>query len=229
MGYNTPIDYDTGWIRAEIDRIWRVVNELAAPTSGQIHDQLAKLTTLVNDLATAIENVSASGATWKGPVDTTGTVKADGGMNSVDVYNRLVTGSGSFRTVSANVLGQLGQTVSSQRYKQDIETAAIPRETLRQLRVVFFRYLAAPPFSAEDQPLLLGLIAEEVHELGLTWLVVYNDDGEPEALVDFALPYLGLLLAQYDAEDVESLQQENVVLRSDLAALSARVAALEDA
>lgn len=145
-----------------------------------------------------------------------------GGINSVDVYNRLVTGSGSFRSTSANILGQLGQTVSSRRYKQDIEAAVIPRETLRALRLVFFRYTASVPFSQEQQPTLLGLIAEEVHDLGLTWLVIYNDAGQPEALVDFALPYLGLMLAQHNADDLDELREQNAALERRLQALEER-------
>ena len=145
-----------------------------------------------------------------------------GGINSVDVYNRLVTGSGSFRSTSANILGQLGQTVSSRRYKQDIEAAVIPRETLRALRLVFFRYTASVPFSQEQQPTLLGLIAEEVHALGLTWLVIYSDAGQPEALVDFALPYLGLMLAQLNADDLDELREQNADIERRLQALEAR-------
>jgi hypothetical protein len=136
-----------------------------------------------------------------------------GGINSVDVYNRLVTGSGSFRTTSTNILGQMGQTVSSQRFKQDIVDADVPRETLRKLRLVFFRYTAAVPFDQDQQPLLLGLIAEEVHDLGLTWLVVYDDEQRPEALVDFALPFLGLLLAQSNADEIEALRSEIAELK----------------
>jgi len=149
-----------------------------------------------------------------------------GGINSVDVYNRLVTGSGSFRATSTNILGQMGQTVSSRRYKQDIQPAAIDRKTLRALRLVFFRYIADVPFDQEQQPRLLGLIAEEVHDLGLTWLVVYDPTGAPEALVEFALPYLGLMLAQYDAEDIDELRAENKALRHQIAGIQKQLKAL---
>lgn len=208
----------------DIDRIKWDVQQLQMPTGTQIFEAKAKLEQALDDIGTYVDAYLASGFTT-GSMHATGNVTVDGmttstgGLNSVDVFNRLVTGSGAFRTVSVNVLGAIGQTVSSMKYKQDITPAVIPRETLRALRLVFFRYIARAPFDQEQQPWLLGLIAEEVHALGLTWLVVYDDNGEPEALVDFALPFLGLLLAQYNADDIDELRSENDELRARLDAL----------
>jgi hypothetical protein len=184
-----------------LDRLSARVSELERPTGTQTAEAVQTLTDLVEGILEQDE-VNVSGNVTAGGMGT-----FTGGLNSVDVYSRLVTGSGSFRATSTNILGQMGQTVSSRRYKQDIETADVSREQLRALRVVFFRYLAHVPFDQDQQPLMLGLIAEEVHDLGLHWLVVYDDEGRPEALVDFALPFIGLLLAQYNAADIDSLRQ----------------------
>ena len=189
------------------------LREIEALDGTQIYNTVQDLRRLIEGVLTQTD-VNVSGNVTAG-----GMGIFPGGINSLDVYSRLVTGSGSFRSTSTNILGEMGQTVSSRRFKQDIETAVIPRETLRKLRLVFFRYIANIPFDQEQQPLMLGLIAEEVHDLGITWLVIYDGDGRPEALVDFALPFLGLLLAQYDADDIDDLRRENAELRNRLTAL----------
>lgn len=150
--------------------------------------------------------------------DPTGNVYA-AALNASDAYDRSVAGHGGFRTLNVAADGVIGGVTSSRRYKEDIESADIPRHILRGLRVVFYRYIANTDL---DEPLQLGLIAEEVHDLGLTWLVYYDDQGRPEGLAERALPALALLLAQ-DAEDrldaltrtVDDLQAEVLELRGE--------------
>lgn len=125
---------------------------------------------------------------------------------STNTYGNTVAGHGGFRTVSVALDGYMGGLTSSRRFKQDIGDALLSREVLRSLRVVFFRYIADVESAGAAAAVHLGLIAEEVHDLGLTWLVDY-EDGVPYALNDRFIPFVALLLAQ-DAEDrIDALER----------------------
>jgi hypothetical protein len=200
-GYVVPAADAMDELRQILQDARRRLRELEALDGSQIYNTVQDLRNLIDGLLEQVDG-NFTGTLTVGGLSTLDEI------NSLATYDRLVTGSGAFRTMSVNILGHIGQTVSSRRFKQDIQSADIPGETLRALRVVFFRYSAQMPFDQEQQPWLLGLIAEEVHELGLTWLVVYDEEGRPQALVDFALPYLGLLLAQYNAEEIDALRAE---------------------
>lgn len=208
-GYVVPASDALDQLRQILQDARARLRELEALDGSQIYNTVQDLRNLLDGLLAATEvNVTGNITSTAGNLSIAGTSNLAGDVDSLATYSRLVTGSGSFRAMSVNILGHVGQTVSSRRFKQDIETAGIPRETLRALRVVFFRYAAQVPFNQDQQPLLLGLIAEEVHDLGLTWLVDYDEEGHPQALVDFALPYLGLLLAQYNADEIDDLRAE---------------------
>jgi hypothetical protein len=114
------------------------------------------------------------------------------------VYSTAVTSS--FRVVyNGNGDGTMGYNLSSRRFKQDIESHTIDPSLLRQLRIVTFRYIAAVEKFGEDATVEVGLIAEEVHDLGLYWLVDYDEEGRPEGLKFDRLAVASLALAQ-DAE-----------------------------
>jgi hypothetical protein len=140
--------------------------------------------------------VTAGSVSAAGGVGSTGTGTFDTGVTSTGMYAQSVAGMGGFRTVSVALNGVTGGLTSSAKFKTDIVDAEIPLEALRKLRVVFYRYLAQVPFDQAREPINLGLIAEEVDALGLTWLVDYDDEGAPYALNERMLPYVGILLAQ---------------------------------
>jgi hypothetical protein len=81
---------------------------------------------------------------------------------------------------SANVLvasnGQFLRSTSSQRYKNTINDATHGLTELLTLRPVTYKG------NNDGDTVFGGLIAEEVHDAGLTEFVHYNDDGEPDAL-----------------------------------------------
>jgi hypothetical protein len=111
-----------------------------------------------------------------GNANIAGTVTATAGINSVGVYNTAVN-IGSFRTVSANVSGQLGNTVSSRRFKEQIEGAPDMQDGVMGLRVVTFVYIEDAEINGDQATVQLGLIAEEVDDLGLSFMIDYEDDG----------------------------------------------------
>jgi hypothetical protein len=172
-------------------------HDAAAINAGTL--DLARIPTITN---AKIDTVASSKVTgqWTGDIETPWSLKLTGaaGILAPAIYDQSVAGMGGWRSLNVAANGVFGGLTSSARFKQDIETADIPRATLRQLRVVCFRYIADVEHG-DDLP-QIGLIAEEVHELGLTWLVDYDADGAPYALNDRAFPFIALLLAQ-DAED----------------------------
>ncbi len=74
---------------------------------------------------------------------------------------------------------QFRRSTSSRRYKTSIEDTAIDLEKLRRLRVVKFQDRGQYEEMGDDAPWYVGLIAEEVDELGLTEFVSYQttEDG----------------------------------------------------
>lgn len=183
----------------ELDRVKSDIRQLQMPTGTQIFEATAKLEQALSDIGTYVDAYLVSGFTTgsmhaTGNVDVAGTVTATGGLSSTDVYNRLVTSSGSYRTVYVNTLGQLGQTVSSRQFKQDITDASIDPADVLAMRLVNYRYKAAVENMGDDAPLEVGVIAEEVEELGLSWLIDYDVDEQGNA-TPFGFKYERLALA----------------------------------
>lgn len=125
---------------------------------------------------------------------------AGGRFRVPSVYN--VTASGSANVV-VNSQGTLFRPSSSKRYKRDIEDFTpkpdildIRTTTWRDIRAVeeserahdYLAKIGQGPLPVEFQDAELeptrhfGAIAEEVHEMGLTELVEYDDFGRPDAL-----------------------------------------------
>jgi len=97
-------------------------------------------------------------------------------------------------------------SVSSRRYKDDVEDLEVDVDQVLALVPRKFRMKDEVKEHGDDAPVRVGFIAEEAHELGLTQWVSYNADGEPEAF-----DYPTFCVAQQAA----------------LVELNARVAALE--
>jgi hypothetical protein len=77
------------------------------------------------------------------------------------------------------VNGSIGYVPSSLRFKQDVAAMTIDEQAVLALQLVSFRYTAAIENLGDDAPTEVGLIAEQVHDLGMTWLVDYDDEGKP--------------------------------------------------
>jgi hypothetical protein len=114
--------------------------------------------------------------------------------------------SGTAVVVDAN--GQLGVTLSSARYKRDIETMASRSDGLLQLRPVTFVYkddgAAAPHY---------GLIAEEVATV-YPELVTRTATGEVQTVKYHELIPMLLNELQHEHHEVTILRQELAELRA---------------
>lgn len=100
------------------------------------------------------------------------------GVTSTGVYNNLVS-TGGYKVQYINVSGQMGYVPSSRRFKQDIVDAPDVKSAALAIQVVTFRYIQAVEELGDDAALEWGVIAEDIHALGLNWLVDYDEDGKP--------------------------------------------------
>jgi hypothetical protein len=95
--------------------------------------------------------------------------------------------------------GQLFRSTSSLRYKNTVEDATHGLTELLTLRSVTYKG------NNDGDTIFGGLIAEEVHEAGLTEFVTYNDEGQPDALAYSNMVSLCIKAIQEQQALIESL------------------------
>lgn len=120
---------------------------------------------------------------------TTANQAKNGELNAA-VYGRTL--SGQWRSLYVSSAGTLGWVSSSRRNKQDIAQAPVDVQAVLAMEVVTFHYIGG-------DELHHGLIAEDLHDLGLTWLVDYGIDGTTPEGVRYDLLALALIPAIKDA------------------------------
>ena len=147
----------------------------------------------VDEVTAANNNAANALGTAQGAANTANQAK-DGQMTT-SVYNRSL--GGSYHVCYANSDGLLGWVSSSRRNKENIEAATIDTDAILALQVVTFTYKKHIDPSGTVQH---GLIAEDLHDAGLTWLVDYGDGDQPEG-VRYDLLALALLpvMQSFDA------------------------------
>jgi hypothetical protein len=173
------------------------LDKLEQPDAGQLLQAKAKIEQLIANIGTYVTaflsgGFTAASATITGLLTAanahiTGTTTSDAGVSSTGVYNNLLTTS--YRVQYINSAGPMGYVPSSFQFKQDIFTVG-PDEAAFALHVVTYRYIQAVEQFGEDAPWEDGVLAEELHSLGFTWAVDYDDDGRP-----FGVKYERLILA----------------------------------
>ena len=97
------------------------------------------------------------------------------GVAANSPYNNA-TGSGANVFVGSD--GALFRSTSSLKYKTDVQDATFGIADVLKLRAVTYKGKG----SSDGDKVFAGLIAEEVHDSGLTQFVQYADDGSPDAL-----------------------------------------------
>lgn len=133
----------------------------------------------------------------------------NGGTGIANAYNHLFT-VGPWRAVWVLSDGTMGTSQSSRTVKTDITDADefIDVDDLRKVKWCVYRFIEDMNQNLDDSTPRLGMIAEELDDNGLGWLVEYDEDTlQP---VGISYPMLGvaaLRLAQ-DAEDrCDALEQ----------------------
>jgi hypothetical protein len=99
---------------------------------------------------------------------------AGGIIGCLDVYNNTTAVAANLN-IDAN--GFFARSTSSLKYKKNINNLTKGLAEVLQLRPVTYNSI-----NETETQTYAGLIAEEVHELGLTEFVQYAEDGSPDAL-----------------------------------------------
>jgi hypothetical protein len=98
-----------------------------------------------------------------------------GKIYCVPTYNNT---SGAAANMGIDASGTLYRSTSSRKYKTEITSAVHGLADLMKLRSVTYKGTA----KMDGDTVFGGLIAEEVHDAGLTEFVQYAEDGTPDAL-----------------------------------------------
>jgi hypothetical protein len=108
------------------------------------------------------------------------------------------TGTGANMYIQSD--GAFYRSTSSRRYKNTIKDATHGLAELLKLRSVTYKG------NNDGDVILGGLIAEEVHDAGLTEFVQYNDDDEPDALSYGNMVSLCIKAIQEQQEQIKTLE-----------------------
>jgi hypothetical protein len=144
-------------------------------------------------------------------LNSTGDTNVGGNLNLVgagyfpQAYNNPVTTGTYYAAYLNGGDSRLGRTASSRRYKQDISTMPVSAQSVLALRIVQFRWKAEVE-AGRDQGFDFGVIAEELHELGLTPWVFYNDEGQPEGVHYERMFLIALPLLQEMHAEIKSVK-----------------------
>ena len=137
-------------------------------------------------------------------------VRSDGytntGTAAQSPYNQTV---GSAANTYIHSDGSLQRSTSSLKYKKNIQDATHGLKEVLQIRPIIYE----SKNELENGKVFGGLIAEEIHDLGLTEFVQYAQDGTPDAL---AYGNMVSLLTK-------AIQEQQTIIND----LKARVTALE--
>jgi hypothetical protein len=101
------------------------------------------------------------------------TINNIGSLNVQGVYDDTTSSSANVNVASD---GHIRRSTSSRRYKNTITDATHGLTELLKLKSVTFKG------NNDGDTVFGGLIAEDVHDAGLTEFVQYNDNNEPDAL-----------------------------------------------
>jgi len=174
------------------------------------------------ELTTGSNNIDigSPGVTSESGVIRIGTISSTNVSTQTATYIAGISGESVIGTyVCVNSNGQLGTngsgcaTTSSRRYKEDIQPMAQLSERLLKLRPVTFRYRT--PDADGHKSIQYGLIAEEVAEV-FPELVVFDKDGQPDAVKYQVLTPMLLNEVQQQAAEIRELKEQQAQQLRDM-------------
>jgi hypothetical protein len=104
-------------------------------------------------------------------------IRNDGLVTIPSLVSTFTTGSAANMFVSPGD-GAIYRSTSSIKYKKNVQDYDKGLTELMQMRPVFYEGIS----ESDEGKIFAGLIAEEVHDLGLTEFVQYAEDGSPDSL-----------------------------------------------
>jgi hypothetical protein len=160
-----------------------------------------------------VKGEGATGATRAMRVTNSADTEMFAVLNAGEVYTGGAAQSPYNATTAsaANVFvqsdGQLKRSTSSLKYKTDVQDATHGLAEVMQLRPVTYKG------TNDGSTIFGGLIAEEVHEAGLTEFVQYAEDGTPDALAYGQMVSLALKAIQEQQAIIEQLKADVAELK----------------
>lgn len=126
----------------------------------------------------------------------------NGGTGIANAYNNLFT-VGPWRAVWVLSDGTMGTSQSSRTVKTDITDADefIDVGDLRKVKWCVYRFIEDKNQHLDDSTPHLGMIAEELDDNGLGWLVEYDEDTLKPVGVSYPMLGVAALRLAQDAED----------------------------
>lgn len=176
-GYVVPSSGPLGEIKRVLEENRRDIEENGRASGTQTAEALQQIRDILDGIIGAT-NITVPGYVQAGSYGQFGGDLLVGGH----IYTPLGRSSPVVTSYVAAYLdgaGRLGATPSSRRFKQDIAAWSPETQALFAITLYTFRYKAAVEELGEDAEVEVGVMAEDLHELGLNWLVVYDSDGLP--------------------------------------------------
>jgi hypothetical protein len=136
-------------------------------------------------------------------ISTNGSLTVDGNITGINTYVQTNTG----RAMFVNSGGLYGIGASSRRFKENIVDAEIETDAVLDIRVRKFNYKKS---FDETMPEDIGVIAEELEDLGLIDFIYYDSEGIPDGVA-----YEKLALALIPVLKKQQAQIDSVVARLD--------------
>lgn len=133
----------------------------------------------------------------------------NGGTGIANAYNNLFT-VGPWRAVWVLSDGTMGTSQSSRTVKTDITDADefINVDDLRRVKWCVYRFIEDMNLNLDDSTPRLGMIAEELDDNGLGWLVEYDEDTLQPVGINYPMLGVAALRLAQDAEDrYDALEQ----------------------
>jgi len=166
----------------------------------------------VNGSVPAVATIYSTGAAgFTGDLGVSGALSVGSSIIAPSVYANYTGGSPNMYINPAGLMQRVG---SSLRYKNTVNDATHGLTELLTLRPVTYKG------NNDGDTIFGGLIAEEVHDAGLTEFVQYSEEGEPDGLGYGSMVSLCIKAIQ----EQQTIIQEQQALT---AALTARIEALE--
>jgi hypothetical protein len=111
-----------------------------------------------------------------------------GGLLSAPTVNTNTTATAA--NVNVDASGNLKKSTSSKRYKKFLKKYTRGLDFIRKMKPVFYRSKSKHD---DDKTVYAGLIAEHIHDLGMTEFVTYDAKGRPDGL---AYPHMAALFVK---------------------------------
>jgi hypothetical protein len=132
----------------------------------------------------------------------------DDGLIAFPRINDFTTGNSPNTWINPASSYGIYINTSSRRYKKDIVTYDKGLDIVNQLRPVYYKGIS----EVDGDKQFVGLIAEEIHDLGLTEFVNYNEEGLPNSLSYPNMIALAFKAIQEQQSQIETLKSKIEIL-----------------